>query len=85
MSFPFSTITVLAEELINTVGKELRVLSINVDDQRRMFLVAVLNHERDILELVWLSIRLELIGDLTSLVIEYLNYFLCYRTTRHQE
>jgi hypothetical protein len=51
VSFPFSTSTVLAEELINTVGKGLRILPINVDDQRRTLLVAVLNHERDMLKL----------------------------------
>ena len=48
MSFPFSTSTVLAEELINTVGKGLCILPIDMDDQRRILLVAVLNYERDI-------------------------------------
>ncbi len=69
MSFPFSTGTVFAEELIDTVGKGLRILPINVDDQRRTLLIAVLNHERDILEFVRLSIRLELIGDLVGQVV----------------
>ena len=49
-----------------------------MDDQRRMLLVTVLNHERDILELVRLSIRLELIGDLIGQGVEYLNRFLCH-------
>jgi hypothetical protein len=44
-----------------------------------MFLVAVLDHERDILEFVRLSIRLELIGDLVDKVVKYLNRFLCHR------
>jgi hypothetical protein len=56
VSFPFSTSTVLAEELINTVGKGLRILPIDVDDQRRMFLATVLNHERDMLEFVRLYV-----------------------------
>ena len=46
--FLFSMSTVLAEELINTVRKGLRILPIHVDDQRRTLLVAVFNHERDI-------------------------------------
>ena len=70
MSFPFGTSTVLAEELINTVGKSLRILPIDVDDQRRTLLVAVLSHERDIVEFVRLSIRLKLIGDLVGQVVE---------------
>ncbi|MDT3437418.1 hypothetical protein [Haloarcula sp. 1CSR25-25] len=69
----------LAEEPINTVGKGLRILPIDVDDQRRTLLVAVLNHERDILEFIRLSIRLEFIGDLVGQVVEYLNRFLCHR------
>ena len=36
--------TVLAKELIITVGKGLRIFPIHVDDQRRTLLVAILNH-----------------------------------------
>ena len=68
----------LAEELINTVGKRLRILPIDVDDQRRMLLITVLNHERNILAPVRLSVRLELISDLVDQVVKYLNRFLCH-------
>ncbi|GAA0215995.1 hypothetical protein GCM10009000_033430 [Halobacterium noricense] len=69
----------LAEELIDSISKGIRVLSIDVNYQRRMLRVAVLNHERDILEFVRLPIRLKLIGDLVGQVVEYLNRFLCHR------
>jgi hypothetical protein len=66
MSFLFSTGTVLAEELINTISKGIRILSIDVNDQRRMLRVAIFNDEGDIFELVRLSVRLKLIGDLVG-------------------
>ena len=58
--------TVLAEELINTISMGIRILSIDVNDQRRMLRVAIFNDEGDIYELVRLSVCLKLIGDLVG-------------------
>jgi len=79
VAFPLGSRTVFAEELIDTISKGIRIFPVNVNDQRRMVPVTVLNHERDVLELVWRSVRLELIGDLVGQVVKYLNWFLCHR------
>ena len=66
MTFPLGSRAVFTKELIDTISKRIRIFPVNVNNQRRMLRVAVLNYERDILELVCLSIRLELIGDLVG-------------------
>jgi len=43
VTFPFGSRTAFTKELIDTVGKGFCILSVDVDDQRRMLRAAVLN------------------------------------------
>jgi len=76
--FPLSPRTAFTKELLNTVSKGIRILPVDMNDQRRMLRVAIFDYNRYIFELVRLSIRLELIGDPVSQIVQYVNRFLCH-------
>lgn len=63
-------------DLIDGISKGIRIFPINVNDQRQLLRVAVYNDEGDVFELVRLSIRPELIGNLVGLVVKHLNWLL---------
>jgi hypothetical protein len=60
----------IAEERFDPVGEIARLFPVNVDDQGRTVSAAVVDDKREFVELVRVSVRLELLGDVFSEIIE---------------
>jgi hypothetical protein len=59
----FGPRAVIAEEGFDALGEVGRLLTVDVDDERRMFAVAIVDDEREFVELVGVSIVAEVLGN----------------------
>ncbi|WP_185903311.1 hypothetical protein [Halonotius terrestris] len=58
--------TTFLKEFIETIRKRRRIISIDMNDQCRMYPFVVVDHKRDVFELIRLSIYFELVVNLVS-------------------
>ena len=63
VTLAFGSCAMIAEEVIDALGEVGGLLTVDVDDERRVFAVAVVDDRREFVELVGVSIVAKVLGN----------------------
>ncbi len=70
VALALGTCAVIAEERFDAVSEVVCLLSIDMDDQGRVFVVAVVDDDREFIEAIGVAVGLELVGDGVTEIVE---------------
>ena len=70
MALAFGSCAMLAEEGFDALGEVGGLLTVDVDDERRVFAVAVVDDEREFVEFLGVSIVAEFLGKEVGEIVE---------------